>query len=68
MLKRDCNIVKKISVKRNFHNKFLSSASSATDCTLLMSDIDSIRCWCAANCNRLIIDKNQVIIFTRTTN
>jgi hypothetical protein len=32
-----------------------------------MSDTDSIRCWCAANCMKLIIDKTRVITLTRKT-
>jgi len=32
-----------------FDIKIVGTLSSATDCTLLQSDIDSIRGWCVAN-------------------
>ena len=37
--------------------KIFHTLSCVTDCTLLMSGIDSIRCWCTANCMKLNNDK-----------
>lgn len=45
--------------------KIFRTVKSATDCTLLESDDDSIRDWCAANCTKINIDKIGVIIFKR---
>jgi len=45
--------------------KIYRTVSSAVDCTLLQSDTDSIRGWCAANCMILNIDKTPVITFTK---
>ena len=45
--------------------KIYRTVSSAIDCTLLKSDIDSIRGWCAANCMIRNTDKTPVISFTR---
>ena len=47
--------------------KICRSVSSANDCTLLQSEIDSIRGWFAANCVKLNTDKIQVIAYTRKT-
>jgi hypothetical protein len=45
--------------------KICRTVRSAVDCTLLQSDIDSIRGWYAANCMTHNIDKTPVITFTR---
>ena len=47
--------------------KFCRTVSSATDCTILPSKIDSIRGWFAANCVKLNTDKTQVVAYTRKT-
>jgi hypothetical protein len=48
--------------------KIVCTVSSATDCTLLQSDTDSIRGCCAAKCMKHNTDKTRVITFTRKTN
>jgi hypothetical protein len=37
--------------------KIFRTVKSATDCTILESDSDTIRDWCAANCTKINIDK-----------
>jgi hypothetical protein len=44
-----CSSMKHSKYFSFFHIKIVSTVNSATDCTLLQSDIDSIRGWCVAN-------------------
>jgi hypothetical protein len=44
------------------------TATSATACVLLQTDIDSILGWCAVNSMILNCDKARVVTFKRTTN
>jgi hypothetical protein len=48
--------------------KIYRPLNSAADGTLLQSEVDSVRGWCAANCTIHNIDKTRVIAFTRLTN
>lgn len=48
--------------------KIFRAVTSATDCVLLQTDIDSIRGWCAVNAIKLKYDKTRIITFTRNTN
>ena len=41
--------------------KICRTVSSATDCTLLQSEIDYIRDWFPANCMKLYTEKARVI-------
>jgi hypothetical protein len=50
------------------HIKIYRAVESPQDCTLLQSDINSIQCWCNANCMKLNITNTRVISFSRKTN
>ena len=46
----------------------MRTATSATDCILLPTDMDSTCSWCIINSTTLDSDKTRVITFTRKTN
>lgn len=60
-----CNSIKHSRHLFADYTKFYRTVSSPIDSTLLQSDIDSIRVWCAANCMTLNIGKTPVITFTK---
>ena len=60
-----CNSIKHFRYLFAGDIKIYRTVRSAVDCTLLQSDIDSIRGWYAANCMTHNIDKTPVITFTR---